>query len=454
MPHIRGSKSDVSRRDASAVPPHHARQGKRLVIIQFSRQQLCSYKKIYVHLVIPGHHFKVKVIFKSLAPRDGPIEMGSASLLDLPRDILFMLPEYLHNIEDFMNLASTCTQLRECMSTTRSNTILRLAAAQSRVFFRPSPLFLATATARELGNWARQSDANEQELALRLEEGVDGLLDLALDHCGLTMERIRKLHRLRFSLINPVADVIDQCVGRQWYSTPNFWNGGVDDAYTIDAEPVDTFFHLAMYGELFAPDFEPILNQDSQARRLSADTRLQFLKYCVPDFACHLHGRNGQMAATFSDMAPDPRRNVKDTGPYAKGEDGRYPFMHSNNIALTWTIRSSRFRPRYKALRAKAGVPEFQEDFDDGWWYVENSTQDWRQRFWENIMICQGLEGLGMLRPNMEDKWMGKIREWREKIAKLDREPPVDRVGWQATLEYPYLLGDLRICASGYVAGT
>jgi hypothetical protein len=27
----------------------------------------------------------------------------------------------------------------------------------------------------------------------------------------------------------------------------NFWDGGVDDAYTIWAEPPETLFHLALY---------------------------------------------------------------------------------------------------------------------------------------------------------------------------------------------------------------
>ena len=90
------------------------------------------------------------------------------------------------------------------MGTASPNTILRLAAAQSSTFFRPSPHFLVTATAKQLGNWARQSPANETELANRLEDGIDGLLDLVLQHCGLTMERIRQLHLQRFSIINPV----------------------------------------------------------------------------------------------------------------------------------------------------------------------------------------------------------------------------------------------------------
>lgn len=66
-------------------------------------------------------------------------------------------------------------------------------------------------------------------------------------------------------------------------------------------------------------------------------------------------------------------------------------------------------------------------------------------------MICQGL---GIIRPELQDIWMERIREWRAKIAALEREPKTIKVGRQATYDYPLLLGDLRICASGYVAGT
>ena len=59
-----------------------------------------------------------------------------------------------------------------------------------------------------------------------------------------------------------------------------------------------------------------------------------------------------------------------------------------------------------------------------------------------------------MIRPEFMDQWVPKVKEWREKIAKLDMEPETTMVGVQSTLEYPYLLGDLRICASGYVGGT
>jgi hypothetical protein len=384
--------------------------------------------------------------------------MSTSSLLDLPEDILVLLPAYLHNIEDYTNLSSTCRSLHRVLSLAHPNIILRLAAAQSRVFFRPSPIFLATATARQLGHWARLSSSNESLLAIACQSGPEGLLNLALQHAGLTLPDIRRLHALRFSVINPIVDLIDQCVGNQWYDTPNFWNGGVSDAYTIDSEPGHTFFHLAMYGELFSPDIESLLDQDSTKRRLSVETRLEFVKYCIPEPYTGMVNPS----TTSWDQTADPRRQALLVGPYAKDEGTSYP--KQNNIALTWTIRSRKFRARFKAVREAAGG-EFQEGFDDGWWYVPDGDldeeqeeggkkRDWRQRMWENVLLCQGLEGLAMMREEEREQWMAKAREWRKKIALLEKEPQIVMIGRQGTMEYPFLLGDLRSCVSGYVPGT
>jgi hypothetical protein len=147
----------------------------------------------------------------------------------------------------------------------------------------------------------------------------------------------------------------------------------------------------------------------------------------------------------------DTRRAVKQTGPYAEGAE---PCRDQNNIALVWLIQSSRWKPNWRETRAKAGITDFQSDFEDGWWYDPDDGQDWKQRMLEAIMICQGLEGLAMVRPGLQDAWFEKIRTWREKIASLEEEPEWTKVGRQATLEYPFLLGDLRICGTGYVCGT
>jgi hypothetical protein len=367
-------------------------------------------------------------------------------LLSLPNELLILLPNYLHDIEDYMNLGSTCRELRYAMRVATPKQILRLAADASRIFFRPSPHFLVLATARELGQWARLSTDNERQLTTKLQNGVDTLLDLALEHCELPMERIRQLHESRFSIINPVTNIIDQCVGDQWYRTEDFWNGGVSDAYTINADPSATFFHLAIYGELFGPDFEPYLSQDIRARTLAVETRLEFVKYCIPDFATHKCYKNARNV-TLPDGTIDSRRAVNNTGQYTLDSDQR--FLDDNNLGLTWVLKSSRWKPHWRAVRAKAG-PDFGE-LEDDWYETEG---DWRQRLCEACMVAQGLEGFEMMRAGSQDKWIDKVKSWRERIERLPAEPEKVDVGNTFTHQYPWLAGDLRICATGYVMGT
>lgn len=57
------------------------------------------------------------------------ITPAKATLLSLPLDLLLILPNYLNNIEDHMNLSLTCHALHNALSKSHPNTILRLAAA-------------------------------------------------------------------------------------------------------------------------------------------------------------------------------------------------------------------------------------------------------------------------------------------------------------------------------------
>jgi hypothetical protein len=54
-----------------------------------------------------------------------------------------------------------------------------------------------------------------------------------------------------------------------------------------------------------------------------------------------------------------------------------------------------------------------------------------------------------MMRPELRHLWVDKVRKWKDQISKLEREPALDRVGAQATSEYPYILGDLRVLSLG-----
>ena len=102
----------------------------------------------------------------------------SSSLLSLPEDILLTIPCYLRDIEDLVNLSATCRRLHGLSASTSPRTILQLAAAASRIFFRPDPHFLVAATARQLAEWASLTSTSTAELRVAFRGGMEGLLEL------------------------------------------------------------------------------------------------------------------------------------------------------------------------------------------------------------------------------------------------------------------------------------
>ncbi|KZT67862.1 hypothetical protein DAEQUDRAFT_712769 [Daedalea quercina L-15889] len=370
-------------------------------------------------------------------------------LLALPGDILLVLslPCYLRDIEDFTNLCTTCRLLHGLSTQTSPKTILRLAAAASRIFFRPDPHFLVAATARQLGEWASLSSANTAQLRATFRNGAEGLMELALEHAGLTMDRIRELYGLRFSTINPIVDLIDKCVGEQWYATPNFWDGGVDDAWTIDVDPPETFFHLVIYGELFAPAFDLFLETGTVPEVANVNTRLEYVKYCIPDWAC-IACMGGACDVKRPDGSIDPRRAVEPVGPYVPFlseewiQNRTYPdkfTKHTHQLGLRHLQDSTRWNPSWAEVRAAVGG-----DFEE----------QWKQDLWWAIVTCQGLDGMTMIRPGNLAPWRERLTAWRARIEAMSERPNKIAVGRQGTYIFPDLKGDLDITTSGYTYGT
>lgn len=252
-----------------------------------------------------------------------------------------------------------------------------------------------------------------------------------------------------FSIINPVTNIMDQCVRKLWYATEKFWDGGVSDAQSINSDPSATF-HLAIYGELFGPDLETYFSDNSSAARLSLDTRLEYIKYCVPDL--HILTRR----ETGSDVNRlDPRRFVENTHPYAL--EYRDTLCKDNKTALMWVLQSSRWCIHWKAIYAKAG-PRFSDEIDNENHEIRCGSENshhWHQRLWDHYLLCQGLQELQMILPWGQDRWLPRIREWRDRVARLESEPkyiteehePTVR-GYESgrgpTYEFPYIPGELR----------
>ncbi|KAG4416043.1 hypothetical protein IFR04_010806 [Cadophora malorum] len=343
-------------------------------------------------------------------------------LLDLPVELLALIPLHLRNIEDFTNASSSCRTLRNAFSKTRPNQILRLAAASSRVFFRPDPHFLIAATVRQVSDWALQSPENAEVLRAAFMGGVDSLLALCVEKAGITVEDIRRLYLMRFSTLNPVADLIDRSAGAQWYSAPNFWNGGVSDAATIHCDPTRTMYQIIIYGELFSSSFQALLQSEKQLSRFDINMRLDYIRYCIPDDICFLG-------------APGMER-PKEVGPYDPvrfKEDRPEP----DQVAMRHVLLCRRWREAWEEVRRQVGG-----DFEDGW----------RQDMWKSLVECQGLFGLAMIRPGNVEPMRERLLSARRSIEALSVQPRRYRFGKyenQGT-EYPDLVKEVFILMAGY----
>lgn len=119
------------------------------------------------------------------------------TLDDLPVELLMTFAQHLDSLKDFLSLAHTSRYLKDCLAHTLPNTLLRLAVG-SAGHSDFSECFLLMANAPSWPAWARLSAPNEAELrrVLTLGSGV-ARRALVLDHCGLTMERLREALAMR-----------------------------------------------------------------------------------------------------------------------------------------------------------------------------------------------------------------------------------------------------------------
>jgi hypothetical protein len=180
------------------------------------------------------------------------------------------------------------------------------------------------------------------------------------------MDDIRRLHLSRFEFINPISDMIDLMAGKQWYSTPNFWNGGVSEAYPIHCKSMRVLFQYIIYGELFDSSLYSWLNAELSLSRFDLDTRIDYIRYCIPDWTC---GR---------ERAP-VLGHVQRDRPYATEEfEGR---QSGDGLALWYIISCGRWNRPRKAIREQIG-PEFEDISYDRWNREPDPSrfaEEWRQ---------------------------------------------------------------------------
>lgn len=299
-------------------------------------------------------------------------------LLDLPNEILMLLPHHFRNIIDLNDAASSCKRLHTLFAQTSPKTILRLAAASSREYFCPDPYFLIAATVRQVSDWARLNPLNTITLRRCLENGIEALLDLCISKAALTLDDVRHLHAMRSRTIDPLIEMLNRCAGAQWFSTANFWEGSASDA----CEPQRALFQLVIYGELFACAFEEVLNPVGPTASppcFDLETRLDYWRCCVPGY-----GHRRESIESGKRSAQDPSHELR---------------------GLKTVLYSRTWEEAWEKVRRESGP-----DFEEGW----------RQELWASGVQLQGLQGLEMLRPGGSAKWRASLEEMRLKIETLD----------------------------------
>lgn len=199
---------------------------------------------------------------------------------------------------------------------------------------------------------------------------------------------------------------------RRLRDVEDFWHGRRSDAVTLECEPERALFQMAIYGSLFQPTLEANLNH---REGLDLDSRLDFIKYCIPDWCCRSY-------RGFE---------VKSTGPYM---DGRVVYPRMDQYSIRHILKSSKWTAAWEEVRKVCGA-----DFED----VR------RQRTWVSAVQTQGLEGFEMLRQGGAENWRDRLMQLREKIEQVDpaRMQSVQHLhGELVWLEAPMLEDEIYCC--------
>lgn len=209
--------------------------------------------------------------------------------LDLPIDILLLLPDFMDGLDTLCNLQATCKALYKTFESTRPNTVLRLLArradASRRSSLRQGPPLahvLALAVAGQVADWAIGSEARTARLRLAFRAGPLGILRLGLEVAGMSLadakvfcdgtciakaciladEQVR-CHRC--AALDRAAACINQC----------FQIEDVCSTVRLSGHEfgIEMVYHLAIYGELFHSSMMACITLESDRPRFGADMR-------------------------------------------------------------------------------------------------------------------------------------------------------------------------------------
>jgi hypothetical protein len=130
-------------------------------------------------------------------------------LLDLPFDVISLLPSYLHSIADLYAPLSTCRALHNAFALSEVRLSPILPRLYGQPLLPPHPHLILAGTARQVADWAVASRGNRASLYESLLEGNRGLFKLSREVARVSLNNMRDLNNLKYSLLSPLTRIVD-----------------------------------------------------------------------------------------------------------------------------------------------------------------------------------------------------------------------------------------------------
>ena len=133
---------------------------------------------------------------------------------------------------------------------------------------------LLSGIARQIGDWAVQSDANLDILWEALDTGNVGLLDLGAQVARLSVQDIRRLHSDKIEVVKPLAERVYRELRIQGLTRRRPFMPG------FQATPEVCVFNHVIYSEMFHHGIDRILGRDGD-QFIPPPIRHKWIKLCI-----------------------------------------------------------------------------------------------------------------------------------------------------------------------------
>ena len=199
---------------------------------------------------------------------------------NLPVEILSSIPDYLDSVDDLYSLLSTSRLFYRCCAGTTAKLAPPFSTEFGQHLLPPHPHLLLAGTARQIGDWAIQSQDNQDRLWKGIKDGNNGLASLSKDVARLSLQDVRALHRLRADLVIPLAARLDL----EEDPTRTRWS-----ELTVCQNAEVALLNYLIYCELFHLDVQASFD-DAAHEPFNSAMRNHWMSYCMPD-GCYLGHR-------------------------------------------------------------------------------------------------------------------------------------------------------------------